>query len=654
MKKNHLLSLSTLFLFFFLSQTLSAITITWTGNGGNTRWSNSNNWDTGTVPGINDDVILPNNSGTVDFNFLNRSANSLRIGSNTQLNILNNRRLVLVNTTSVTQTLFNNGFLRVRGTLVVHSPNRKGIENNEIIENFGNISIVDCQLGALDNDGLMFNRLGAILKITDQSGDCINNDPAAEFVNEGFIYFSTNDQFSHIVRNSNVFFNTTAGNMVIDGTSGGPISCLDGTFTNQGDIEFEWNPNRGVAVSVSNGSFTNSNNAKLTIEGFTASAISTSSLIENAGTIEVSGNGISNSIRCLNLSANGVFTNQSTGYVEFSESTGGATLWSSNCRLNNFGTISIYETANGIVSSGVVLNRSGAVLKISDVNLGIHNLLTGFFGNIRGTVYCTGSNNVNFSNAGFVRNFSCSKMFLDGQIAHSNGTFMNQGWILNEEDGSDHIVANALISNTGIITDPYDRFVGALQNNKARIPALVNPQANVPYPNALDIANTVGLSITGLFLNSSLTNPAGTYNLATNTYTPNAAAIGATQLYARTAVGNSCVLVIPIRVDGGVLPIVGTEPAQSLSRKLVPIIPQGKIRAYPNPGNGNVNLELAGFIEGSFQVQLIDTNGRLLQNIQKADTQQVGLDFSNTTSGIYTILVLQNGMLIGQERLVIY
>jgi len=317
MKKTYLLSVFTLLLCLFLTSTLSALTITWTGAGTNNNWSTVNNWDLGIVPGINDDVIIPTNSGTVNFNFSNRGANSLRIGANTQLNILNNRRLLIVNATNVTQSLLNNGFLRVRGKLEVHSPNREGIENNEIIENFGKITIVDCQFGALDNDGLFFNRPAASIKIVDQRGDCINNDATAEFINEGFIYFSTNHQSSHPVRNNNVFFNTTAGSMLIDGTTNGPISCSGGKFTNQGNIEFEWNPNRGIALSVFNASFVNGNNAELSIEGFTASAVDASvdGSIENAGTIEISGNGISNSIRCLNISGNGVFTNQSTGYL---------------------------------------------------------------------------------------------------------------------------------------------------------------------------------------------------------------------------------------------------------------------------------------------------------------------------------------------------
>jgi len=506
---------------------------------------------------------------------------------------------------------------------------------------------------------LVFNRPGGSMAFKNVEGDHISNEATGEVINEGLLSFLGALSFALLVDNRNVFSNTTSGRMIVDESVVGYISNIESQFTNQGIIDFKSNPDRGVALSVTNAVFVNSVDALFKVKGYSSHAIniSGSGQVDNKGTMTMVGNGKNHTLRSVTMNNSSVLTNHAGATFEMSESTDGILVLQQTCRLNNFGDFSMLNMESGIVTGGIVLNRSGGWMKIANVSFGVETFTTGFFGNFGGAIHFIGIKKVDFYNKGLVRNAVCSKMYLDGQIIHAEGNFFNQGWLINTADGADHEANNALIINDGIIVDPYDRFGGALQNNKARIPAIVKPEANVPYPDALDIANTVNLVIAGFFLDQALTIPAGIYNQFSNTYTPNNAAIGATKLYAQTSVGASCSAVIPVRIEGGVQSIIGggKEEVFWAKKEKISSIEIEAIKVFPNPTSSYVQVEIPPLPSATGELQLINAQGQIMlrQSINTEIPQTESFDLSEFPTGMYWMHLRNRDQVIAQEKIIV-
>src|SRR5208283_3269037 len=89
MKRTVLVAMSTILLVTIIASLnvpkISAVTTTWTGNGGDGRWENPHNWDSGSIPGSSSNVLI-SNGATVTINST-QTINALSInGTGTQLN----------------------------------------------------------------------------------------------------------------------------------------------------------------------------------------------------------------------------------------------------------------------------------------------------------------------------------------------------------------------------------------------------------------------------------------------------------------------------------------------------------------------------------------------------------------------------------------
>ena len=62
-----------------------------------------------------------------------------------------------------------------------------------------------------------------------------------------------------------------------------------------------------------------------------------------------------------------------------------------------------------------------------------------------------------------------------------------------------------------------------------------------------------------------------------------------------------------------------------------------ELLVWPNPGNGKFNLKLPGIGNNQFQVQVIDSSGKIIysQSINSGQTKQ--LDLSGNKNGMYWI-----------------
>ncbi len=218
----------------FLTLITASITINaqsiWTGNGGDTNWNSTANWDNGIVPTAADDVIIPTGF-TVTLN-VNASIKSITLQGNSIFQIAgnltftepstfgNNTTINWVNGTinGTTSTLTNLGTITTTSTLGHFISGSTTLENqgtinitstgNLIINSVGSIlnntidGIIDMQ--ADSGDITWFNEIGTLnnsglIKKTNSTGEAqigspMNNNDGTIQVEAGILSFTSQDK----------------------------------------------------------------------------------------------------------------------------------------------------------------------------------------------------------------------------------------------------------------------------------------------------------------------------------------------------------------------------------------------------------------------------------------------------------------------------
>ena len=642
---------TTLFIFaLLLSNALLAATVTWTGAGSNNRWSTRANWDTGSVPNSSDDVVIPSGSGLVRFNPTIRRAQSVFIGTGSTLRILNNKRLRLINT-GVPIAIHNEGTLDVRGILELENSTSMGILNDGTLLNFGLITVENQGLFGILNDGLIENEVSGRIEFLNGGSSEALATVNGGLLNEGEIVFlaggdgrgiSIGEDFENTSTSAIVFEDGNRGRMLMDANS----------LTNNGLIRFENSPHTSYLIYLQGGTtLVNGRSGRMEIEGSTS-----------LGGLGIAGNSVFRNEGYLNFS--GFTTNQSSAISAINRSrlinAEGATLLLETDHkgidvagsFTNFGDCTILGASQGLFIRGDVVNYSGGNMNIEEATIGIEISTYGGFYNKSGSIFF---NDISFSdirNEGIFQNLYCAFVEGDNRIVN-NGTFENSAWMSYLTFGNGHI-GNSLIVNTGIVIDPYDRFVGAIDNQEVRVTALVNPQVNVPYSNAFDIANITTSFIGDFYVDLGLTIPAGAYDYNTNTYTLKNAAIGATRLYAKAS--QNCTRVLEIRVVGSVQPITNNQPEENLMfRESNASDTELKWTVFPNPTSGIFQVQLPASDATTYELQVLNAQGQLIarQVGQMAFENYLSFDLSESPAGMYWTHLLQDGQMVAQKKMVL-
>lgn len=221
MKTKYLLAI--IGLFFFQSTAFSQTHI-WTGVGGDNNWFNLDNWNSGTVPSTDSDVLIPNGF-IVEISGESANANSITINGISTLNIQND--LSLPGFMSITAgsninwfggTINGGGIIENNGLMHLESFEDKKLINSTI-ENNGLIYILNSNMirlsggclinnnetGIIDilsNGGIMhdepgntMNNMGIIRKLSDGSGNLGSFFMIFDLNNAGIIEIEENQQF---------------------------------------------------------------------------------------------------------------------------------------------------------------------------------------------------------------------------------------------------------------------------------------------------------------------------------------------------------------------------------------------------------------------------------------------------------------------------
>jgi len=358
------------------------------------------------------------------------------------------------------------------------------------IDNNGTCLILgDCQIqnvtytgigypSAIENSNLLKVGINGSLTIQDVEFTAINN--YAIMNNNGSI--NLQEFQAHGISNNDIFNNK--GSIIIDSSYPGADVGINssGTFTN----------NEEGTISISN----------MPLYGF--NVFSLNGILYNYGQIDIFSAGIINIEDPLNfgIDNNNIFENNGRTQVYYSDGYG---VYNEG-HLNNIGTLIIIGSSVAALTNsvdGIALN-SGS-LTISDSSEGVNN--SGLFTN-QEEGFCSFSST--FNNHYHAFNLGVWVNFVD--LAYPN----NPG---------------SLFVNYGIMEDRYDVFPSSFLNQQIIIRRLSDPlQAGVPFANPIEIFSNTNFDIATDWELSILGGFAGSYDESSNTFIPDAAAVGATQL----------------------------------------------------------------------------------------------------------------------------
>jgi len=178
----------------------------WNGNT-STNWNTAGNWSLGTVPGINDNVIIPNTTNDPVINIAGAVAKSVWVQSGGLLTVANTGTLTING--SSTQGIRNEGTVQNNGTINIGNTSTTGtfgIVNESDFHNnaSGQINIDRCAIAGIFANSGSFNNAGTILvgALVNQINLLHNLGATGSFINNAGGLFKGNGnigaaQFAH-------------------------------------------------------------------------------------------------------------------------------------------------------------------------------------------------------------------------------------------------------------------------------------------------------------------------------------------------------------------------------------------------------------------------------------------------------------------------
>jgi len=272
-----------------MSVGLQAQTHVWTGNGGNNDWSNSANWDTGTVPIITSDVLI-SNASAVEISSVPATANSVELAGNSTLQIANHINVsnqltipVASNIVWLTGAISGGGVISNDGLIQLETFDEK-ILDNTTINNNGAIYITQTNLNRATNGAIINNNTTGLIEINSvggwtqsEPGCTINNAGLIKKINVGgtfstfYLIFDINNSGTIHAEEDQTFLilggSIALNNEVTGVISGSGIFDITANFTNAGTFSPGGILGTGTLEVVNVFSFSANSTLELDIEG---------------------------------------------------------------------------------------------------------------------------------------------------------------------------------------------------------------------------------------------------------------------------------------------------------------------------------------------------------------------------------------------------
>lgn len=572
------------------------------------------------APGL---IQIDDNIGTAIFTAgLFTNASTISIGSVTMVNQqgINN---------SGTFTNAPGGNININRTGINLGPTGDGIDNSGTFVNSSTLTIGDVAFTALDNinnTGSFTNTATGEIRLDRAAGNGLWNRPNATFQNDGKIYVGSVANMDVGIRcDGSSFVNNAGAEIHIDRVNTGMINERD--FTNAGLIRIGATippfllsilnirtiPTDPVPVftnlacgvievfaPVSNQEGTFTNNGLLTVntpQGYRETRVRVNSPAALAGTYAYGIAQFGPLIGSINLTADAVLVNDGTSNATFGCNPPiNAAQLAGKIALVDRGTCNFSQKVYYAQQAGAI-----AVVVLNNQGGNPSNMAAGLFAD-QVTIPT-----VMLSQA-------------DGQAikaALANGP-VNIG--INQEPVT---LPAAALTNNGIISYPQGNPIANVTNNDV----IVSPisACSATFAPALQIGGANRFSVgTTWYNDQALTQPAGTYNQATNTFTATNLAVGSsrTMYFAATDNTNGCTRTVSVSVTSN----SGTPTSiESLS-------------VSGTLGSPVCRVELVGRATGASFV-FTDAQGYVFSNVYRSAGTYNVVGRAVTRPGVYTLTV---------------
>lgn len=595
-----------LIIFLFTSLTsIDAATVTWLG--ASASWDDATQWDTGTVPSAGDDVIIPSGRCKI-YNGDAMSATSVEVQASGRLYVYNGGSLEISGAVD-NDGLYNLGRCYIYGALSINNITQtsaaisaKAIRNNKYFYTYS-----QCQIDITDIDDL------AVENAVSNAYFRVRGELNIDQVNTVAIY------------NAERFYNYGTINITNAGTSAGYLLLNTDDFRNfsSGVINLDANCYGGI----SNGG--------------------TSPILRNYGNINIEQTaiGINNNGGAQILNYDGAAINMDSN---------GTGLWNRvNGNITNDGFISVMDTYNGMQNWGELVNNN--YFTVYYANVGINNYAGASIVN-NAYIYVLSDLSVDINNHGSILSNNGAHIALNKTLNTSAGSsFTNYGFFVLY--GTDTHTINGSFGTKGVIDDNHGQLVSLVSNDGVIVaPVSGTMQVGVPFPNVLNLGTLDNVNVIDwkVSQNGAI---AGTYNESTNTFTPNASAVGISTIFIEiydiaSGVGRN----FSLELDNPVAPFTSRENQSSTRNGQdsdITDIQSTEVNIFPNPTSGNIQIESPAFENNQSQVHIFNNLGQLVQqeNLDIGLKTQ-SLDFSDQlTNGIYFVKIIQEGREIDIKRI---
>ncbi|GAB3499048.1 hypothetical protein GCM10027341_21480 [Spirosoma knui] len=551
--------------------------LTWTGQT-STDWNTAGNWCMARVPLSTDDVVIPATPPNKPVLGTNAVANSVEVQSGASLAItnagiltLNGSRLIGNNTV----TLFTSGTVVNNGQVVV-----------------GNLSSATVGGVGVLNQGVFQNNTGGSIRIDRTTSHGFQNTGTA--TNSATITVGQSASIGGnglLINGTGSFSNIAGGYIQVDNAGINGIRLDGGTFTNTAVIQigsYSAVTSYGIFILKGTDTFTNADGGAITINRTGNNGVLNNGTFTNAATLTIGNVAFSAQD---NIQTVGTFINTSTGviYAARTANSNGNGIWNvANSSFTNSGMISIRSLSitggNGILNAGTSFaNLAGGRIQLDGVLRGVVNRTTftnggeirmgdnaplgergilntttnALFTNLAGGVISIGqaaytrdgitneagntftnsgtisigtSSSIagnGITNAGTLNNSVCATLTVFDNVANS-GSFTNAG-LLTVSTTQPHTNTGSFI-NTGDIEYPQGNPIPNVTNNNPFDMPVIGCVSGISP--ALQLGeNSSQLTIgTTWYKDPALTQPAGSYDQASNAFTPSNLAAGSTTI----------------------------------------------------------------------------------------------------------------------------
>ncbi len=416
--------------------------------------------------------------------------------------------------------IFNNN---TGGNIAIEETAGSGLYNQfGTFTNVASISIgANKKVGlyGLYNFAIFNNNTGGNIAIEETVSNGLYN--TGTFTNAATISIGANKKVGDIgLYNLAIFNNNTGGNIAIEETAGSGLWNRTGTFTNVASISIGANKKVGSQGLLNRATFNNNTGGNIAIEETASVGLyNLSGTFTNVASITIGANKKVGSYGLFNAAT---FNNHTGGNIAIEE-TAFTGLYNFSGTFTNAAGITIGANnkvgGDGLFNQATFNNNTGGNIAIEETaSVGLYNL-SGTFTNVASITIGANkqSGGDGLRNSSLFNNQSCADISLFDKLSNFL-TFNNAGLftvntpLLHDNFGT--------VTNDGIIEYPQGNPVlGTVTNNEIIIQPTVFDGCDVISP-AFGLGNPIDFTIHGVYIDAGANISAGTYVVATNTFTP--------------------------------------------------------------------------------------------------------------------------------------